>query len=386
LTHAEAEAFAAWFALLHAEGVGRSTARELLAAFGGPQEVLAAPRAVVRERFGAKLADSLARRPDQHAERLAAALAWWRGGAPGERHVLVLGDEAYPERLLHTADPPLLLYAQGDLACLARPAVAIVGSRQATPQGLDHARRFARALAQAGVCVVSGLASGIDGAAHEGALDVAEQAGATGLGGTVAVVGTGLDRVYPPRHLKLAHRIGQHGLLLSEYPPGMPALAAHFPERNRIIAALSLGTLVVEAALRSGSLITARLAAEAGREVYAVPGSLHAEQSRGCHALIREGALLVESPEDILVDLAPRLGPRPARAGSGATQGASRADSAQPEDPLLALLGTQTLTLDELSARSGAGIGELAARLLELELQGQVAALPGGRFQRLFSA
>ncbi|MDH4052387.1 MAG: DNA-processing protein DprA [Rubrivivax sp.] len=353
---------AAWLRLLLTEGVGRDTARRLLAAFGDPREVLAASPSARRQVAGAA-AEALQSPPAQWETHLAAMEAWLAAGPA--RMIWTLGDPAYPAALLQTPDPPLLLFAQGDPAVLSRPALAIVGSRNATAQGLDNARAFARHLSEAGWAIVSGLARGIDAAAHEGAL--------LGDGGTIAVVGTGPDRVYPSAHRALAHRIVERGLILSEYAPGTPPLPLNFPLRNRLIAALSQGTLVVEAALQSGSLITARLAAEAGREVFAVPGSIHAPQSRGCHALIRQGAKLVETAQDILEELAPQL--RPVAAASGAA-------ALEPADPLLDALGNDPVTLDALSARTGWPIANLNVRLLELELDGLVARLPGGLFQR----
>jgi DNA processing protein len=264
---------------------------------------------------------------------------------------------------------------QGDPAVLSRPALAVVGSRSATPQGLANARAFAAALSQQGWMIVSGLALGIDAAAHEGALEAMAQGGA----GTVAVVGTGLDRVFPARHRALAHRIAAQGALVSEYAPGMPPLREHFPERNRLIAGLSQGTLVVEAALASGSLITARLASESGREVFAIPGSIHSPQARGCHALIRQGAKLVETAEDIVEEL---RGQRPLVLDAAAP---SDGEAAVADDPLLAALGHDPVTLDALLARTGESAAVLSARLLELELDGQVARLPGGLYQRLIS-
>ena len=286
--------FRAWFRLLETPGVGRGSARALLAACGSPDAVFAARPETLRQIVGADLCTALGQVPPQFDERLAAAQLWRAGSI--DRHVIALGDPLYPPLLLATADPPLLLYVQGDPAWLAKPAIAIVGSRSATAQGLDSARAFGRALGEQGWVVVSGLAQGIDGAAHEGALQ------APGAG-TVAVVGTGLDRVYPPAHRDLARRIAAQGALVSEFAPGVQALPEHFPLRNRIIAGLCQGTLVVEAALRSGSLITARMALEAGREVFAVPGSIHAPQSRGCHALIKQGAKLVETASDITEEL-----------------------------------------------------------------------------------
>jgi DNA processing protein len=341
--------------------------RRLLAACGSPERVLAARPAVLRERVGPALAGALAQAPLQFDERLAAARAWLQ---PDEaRDAIAIGDGRYPAALLQTADPPLLLYVHGNAAALCAPAVAIVGSRNATAQGLENARAFAQALGEAGVVVVSGLALGIDGAAHQGALRAAA--------GTVAVVGTGLDRVYPASHKKLAHRIAAGpGALVSEFAPGMPALRENFPQRNRIIAGMSLGTLVVEAALQSGSLVTARCAVEAGREVFAVPGSIHSPQSKGCHALIKQGAKLVESAADVLDEL--RLGPR-APAPAPAVAGGQPPAAA---NPLLDALGYEPTTLDALQDRTGLPTAELSARLLELELAGHVARLPGGLFQR----
>jgi DNA processing protein len=261
----------------------------------------------------------------------------------------------------------MILYAQGRVELLQMPSVAVVGSRNPTPQGSDNARAFARHLSQSGLTVVSGLALGIDGAAHEGALD--------GPGSTVAVMGTGADRIYPARHRALAHRIAEHGLLLTEFDLGMPPLAENFPRRNRVIAGLARGTLVVEAALPSGSLSTAHAAVEAGREVFAIPGSIHSPQSRGCHALIKQGAKLVESSEDILVELR-------WNGGSATSRTASSHSAPLGESALLQALGHEPATLDALSARTGLGAAELNAQLLELELEGRIARLPGGLFQR----
>lgn len=366
--------FAAWFRLLETPGLGREKARRLLAALGEPAAVLASPPTVLRDVLGPKLAEALEHEPPEFAVRLQAALAWLQGG--DQRHVLTLGHPAWPPLLLQAADAPLLLYAEGDLTALSAPCIAVVGSRQPTAQGRDNAEHFAHELASAGWVVVSGLAQGVDAAAHEGAL-------AAG-GRTVAVVGTGLDQCYPARHRALARRVAAQGTLLSEYAPGTPPLAEHFPQRNRLIAALARGTLVVEAALRSGSLITARLANEAGREVWAIPGSIHAPQSRGCHALIKQGAALVESVQDMLDELEPGSGPAATRAEVVAQQNLpwQPTDDTSPADPVLAALGEDPMTLDTLLARTGEPTAVLNARLLELELAGQVARLPGGLFQR----
>ncbi len=362
--------FAAWFRLLETPGVGRETARRLLAACGSPAGVLQAEAATLRQVAGPAVADALARPAPESAQRLQAALAWLAGGA--DRHAIPLGHPAYPASLLQTVDPPLLLYLLGPLELLARRSIAIVGSRHATAQGLDNARAFARELGSQGWLIVSGLALGIDAAAHEGALD----AGAA----TIAVMGTGPDRVYPARHHALAQRIVDGGgALLTEYPPGVAALAPHFPQRNRIIAGLARGTLVVEAALRSGSLITARLASEAGREVFALPGSIHAPQSQGCHALIQQGAKLVTSVADMLDEL-PEPGRHVPRQARQATLPLD--EPGPPPDPLLDALGDDPATLDALLARTGWPVEALSARLLELELDGRVARLPGALFQR----
>ena len=298
-----------------------------------------------------------------------------------------LGDAAYPVSLLHIEDPPLLLYLMGQLAlpAPAPAAIAIVGSRNPTPQGESNARQFAHAFAQAGLTVISGLALGIDGAAHAGALEGAEASGhQDGQWATIAVVGTGLDRVYPGKHRDLAHRIARHGLLISEYPLGTPPLSANFPKRNRIISGLSLGTLVVEAALKSGSLITARLASEQGKDIFAIPGSIHAAQSRGCHALIKQGAKLVESPEDVLEELRPQTEGAAETPFSIAENDLSTLGNGQlhHESALLEALGFDPVGLDALLARTGLDTARLQAALLELELDGAVARLPGGLFQR----
>lgn len=308
---------------------------------------------------------------------------------PG-RTVVTLGDARYPQALLDTEDPPLMLYVMGPTRLLEQQrlfprerCLAIVGSRNPTAQGGENARLFARALHSAGLTVVSGLALGVDAAAHEGALDAA--APDAPVAATIAVVGTGLDRVYPRKNLDLAHRIAANGLLVSEYPLGTPPLPANFPKRNRIISGLSQGTLVVEAALASGSLITARMAAEQGREVFAIPGSIHAPQSRGCHALIRQGAKLVESAQDVLEELRMPSAPALSAAAASDAEGlAARSD--EPEGPLLEALGFDPMSVDALVARTGMDAASLQVALLELELEGRVARLPGGLFQRMGSA
>lgn len=363
---------AGWLRLLLTPGVGNESARKLLAAFGLPEDVFRQSPPALRAVVGPKAALALLTPPADLDASLQRLLSWL-ADAP-DRHVLTLGDPRFPPELLQMADPPLMLYVMGQLQALQHPRrLAIVGSRNPTPQGAVNARQFARALGEAGVCVVSGLALGIDGAAHEGSLDADAP--------TIAVVGTGLDRVYPKQHLSLARRIVQRGAVVSEYALGTPPLPANFPLRNRIIAGLSQGTLVVEAAVQSGSLITARLAAEQGRDVFAIPGSIHAPQSRGCHALIRQGAKLVESAQDILEDL--RITTPMAAADTSAMGADATADPAGEHDALLDAMGFDPVSLDALQARTGLDTAHLQARLLELELQGSVGRLPGGLLQRV---
>ena len=367
--------FAAWFRLLESPGIGRQSARRLLAAFGSPEEVLAAPVSARERVVGATAARALAEPPPEVSERLEAGWRWLHSGGNEERDAIVLGDSRYPALLLETGDPPLLLYTRGNAGLLQAASIAIVGSRSPTAQGLDNARAFAASLGGAGYAIVSGLALGIDGAAHQGALD----AGAA----TIAVVGTGLDRVYPARHKALAQRIVERGLIISEFPVGMEALQANFPVRNRLIAGLALGTLVVEAAVQSGSLITARMALESGRDVFAIPGSIHSPQSRGCHALIKQGAKLADGAADILDDLAPTRAGRTAKTASAAVDKTEGDDSTDTDTWLLRALGFDPVRLDELVARTGRSAAELNARLLELEFAGRVARLPGQAFQRI---
>ncbi len=373
----DAQELQAWLRLTLTPGVGNAAARRLLAAFGSAQAVFEQTGATLEKLGADKLAGALRGEPANLAAQLQATLEWLQAGA--DRRVATLGDAAYPAALLDIEDPPLLLYMLGSLAnepglaanTMAN-SLAIVGSRNPTPQGEDNARQFARAFAGAGICVVSGLALGIDGAAHDGAL--------LGGGATIAVVGTGLDRVYPKKHLALAHRVAGRGMMISEFPLGTPPLMGNFPRRNRIISGLSRATLVVEAALQSGSLITARLAAEQGKDVFAIPGSIHSPQSRGCHALIKQGAKLVELAQDVLEEL--KLPPAGASASTGSSGGAPPSAD-EPLDPVLAALGFDAATLDALQARTGLDTARLQASLLELELSGQVARLPGGLFQRL---
>ena len=361
---------AAWLRLTLIPGIGGETQRQLLKTFGAPAAIFAASPSALRSSLGGGSLERLLVH-DASAE-IEAALAWV--AQPGN-HILTLADADYPQALLTAADPPVLLYVKGRVALLNRPACAIVGSRNATKQGEANATAFAAALAAAGLTVVSGLAAGIDAAAHRGALGMATRDDALQThASTIAVIGTGIDRIYPARNEALAREIAAHGCLLSEFPLGTPPIAHNFPRRNRLIAGMARGCLVVEAAKQSGSLITARLSAEAGREVFALPGSIHSPQSKGCHALIKQGAKLVESAQDILEELRWEKIVNPA------------AVPAVPEaetNPLLIALGGDPCDLDTLSLRSGLAADALLAQLLPLELEGRIATLPGGRYQRL---
>ena len=375
---------AGWLRLSLTPGIGDGAARRLLAAFGLPERIFTQPDAALREVVSHAQAEALTQPPTGLQAQIDLTWQWLQAGDDKvSRRVVTLGDAGYPASLLEMADPPLMLYVLGacgfDLTQLGH-SIAVVGSRNPTPQGATNARSFGRALGEAGLPVVSGLALGVDGAAHQGALDAAGDAPRLA---TVAVVGTGLDRVYPARHRDLAHRITLQGLIVSELPLGTPPLTQNFPKRNRLIAGLARGTLVVEAALQSGSLITARLTSEQGKEVFAIPGSIHSPQSRGCHALIRQGAKLVESVSDILEELPPLHAPRIAAASPVSSSTTNAASS--PEDPLLEALGFEPASLDAISARTGWGAAALQAKMLELELDGHVSRLPGGLFQRVAS-
>lgn len=353
-----------WLRLTLIPGVGGESRRQLLKTFGLPEAVFSAGAGPLRAAVGATLAERLLGH-DCEAE-IDAAMAW--ADQPGN-HIVTLADAAYPQALLAAADPPVLLYAKGQVELLNRPAIAVVGSRNATKQGEATAEHFAATLSAAGLTIVSGLALGIDAAAHRGAM--------TARGSTIAVIGTGADRIYPSRNEGLARDIADKGIVISEFPLGTPAVAANFPRRNRLIAGLGRGCLVVEAAERSGSLITARLAAEAGLEVFAIPGSIHSPLSKGCHKLIKQGAKLVDCAEDILEELR----------WEAVVAGAPVAAAPPPDDPeaahLLAALGYDPCGLDTLAQRTGLTADRLLAMLLPLELDGHVAQLPGGRYQRI---
>jgi DNA processing protein len=353
------EGLAAWLRLTLIPGIGGETQRKLLAAFGLPEAIFAAGRLATRAVAGDR-ADLLFDVDPSDAIEL--SLAW--AGQPGQ-HIITLADDDYPKALLEIADPPSLLYVRGNPALLRQRSLAMVGSRNATPQGVQTAESFARSLAGKGLCIVSGLALGIDAAAHRGAL-------AAG-GETIAVIGTGADRIYPARNKELALAIAERGAIVSEFPLGTPSIASNFPRRNRIISGLARGVLVVEAAPESGSLITARLAAEQGREVFAIPGSIHSPVARGCHKLIKQGAKLVETAADILEELGNFTAPPGPEATPPETE----------NHPILAALGHDPCGLDDLAERTGLGADKLLPELLTLELAGRIATLPGNRYQQL---
>lgn len=435
------DALTAWLALSSGPGVPAAALRVLLSAFGDAQAILAQPYQALADAAGERAARAVQTAAQRDlVDQLERTLAWC--GTSGNA-LLALDDPAYPAALLTLHDPPPLLYISGRLDSLHAPSVAIVGSRNATPQGVDDAGRFARELACSGLTIVSGLALGIDAAAHRGGLDAD--------GCTIAVIGTGVDLVYPARHRELAHEIARRGAIVSEWPLGTPAKAAHFPQRNRLIAGMSRGVLVVEAAERSGSLITARLANEMGRDVFAIPGSIHAPLARGCHQLIKDGAKLTETPQDVLEELSPLMAapsqaarairvlpgdpsrsggsvpraPRPASGPHALPSSPERAckprastprscaeppsalplfhepaasvpsappAAASPKPPPVVLsvaavrvldaLGHAPAALEILAERTEMGSAALQGVLLELELRGYLTVLPGGRYVR----
>jgi len=349
-----------WVALCNINGLGNQGVCQLLKTFSDPKSVFSAPYTQLRQIVSDTIAESICAGPDEDAAE--AVLAWLEGD---NNHVITLADTEYPKSLLEIPDPPPILYAKGHLGWLNTPSIAVVGSRNASPQGEKNAEDFSHALAQHGYTIISGMALGIDGAAHRGAL----RAG----GATIAVVGTGLNIVYPAKHRDLAHQIAELGLIISEFPLGTPSKAQNFPRRNRIISGLSLGCLVVEANVQSGSLITARLAAEQGREVFAIPGSIHSPVSKGCHQLIKQGAKLVDNIQDVVDEL-----------GVISRENIFlKVQEPSEANPLLDSMGFDPITMEALIEQSGLTSENLSAMLLMLELENKVASLPGGRYQRL---
>ncbi len=368
-----AESLNYWLALLHCPGIGTKRYADLLQRYGDPVTVF---------NYGVKELGSSSGLPKETVAWLRNPdwsviekdLAWLTSS--DSHHIITLADPIYPPLLREIDDPPPLLFVNGDPNSLKTPQLGIVGSRNPSPGGQENARNFAKSLAQAGLTITSGLALGIDAAAHQGAL--------LGHGVTIAVTGTGLDRVYPARHRNLAHQIAAAGALISEFPIGTPPLADHFPRRNRIISGLSLGTLVVEAAPLSGSLITARLAAEQGREVFAIPGSIHNPLARGCHALIRQGAKLVETVEDIIEELGPlaKLNYSLNHDVEHST-GHDTPDLDSQQLKLLENMGYDPVSVDTLVGHANLTTEQVSAILLVLELQGVVSSAAGGLYTRV---
>ena len=350
-----------WLSLGLIDGLGDESERRLLVAFGSPTDILSANVASLQRVVNKRAAHSIALGVDK--KKLANTLKWLEDPL---NSVITLADPDYPSLLLNIPDPPPLLYLKGRRELLGSPALAIVGSRNATPQGLSNAEAFAEAASNAGLCIISGMALGVDAAAHRGGL--------RGTAASIAVVGTGLDIVYPARNRELAHELAGKGALISEFPLGTPAIGSNFPRRNRIISGMSRGCLVVEAALQSGSLITARQALEQGRDVFAIPSSIHSPLSRGCHALIKQGAKLVESAQDILEELG-------YQSTSAVADDAAKTDV--EDSLLLRYMGYDASDIDTLCVRSGLTAEAVSAMLLTLELDGVVANLPGGRYQRI---
>jgi DNA processing protein len=358
----------AWLALHLVDGVGSRTLHALLSTFGSATAVAQASLAQLTKHVPERIARAIKQGPD--AVLLAQTATW----LDEPRNSLVAWDDAdYPPQLLTIADPPPLLYVKGRRELLSRPSLAVVGSRNATPQGIETAHAFARTLSAAGLTVVSGLALGIDAAAHRGAL--------AGAGSSVAVVGTGLDRVYPARNRELAHELAERGAVVSEFALGTPPVAGNFPRRNRLLSGLSQGCLVVEATIHSGSLITARLAGEQGREIFAIPGSIHSPFSKGCHKLIKEGAKLVEVAQDILEEL--HLAPAADLSWRDGDEAAPIPGATSDPERVMAALGFDTAAVDDLCQRTSFSAERVLAALLELELSGRVAPMLGGRYQRL---
>ncbi|MFA7349176.1 MAG: DNA-processing protein DprA [Methylotenera sp.] len=360
-----------WISLGNIRGIGPQTFCQLLNAFGSPSHIYAASLKQLKE----VVSDQIACEINQgvNHDTLADSLHWL---SLANNHLVTLADVEYPQSLLEIADPPPFLYAKGNLALLNQPSIAIVGSRNASVQGEKNAEAFAHGLCGYGLCIVSGLALGIDGAAHRGAL----KAG----GATIAVVGTGLDIVYPAKHRDLAHQIVERGLVVSEFALGTPSKPQNFPKRNRIISGLSLGCLVVEANLQSGSQITARMAAEQGREIFAIPGSIHSPMSKGCHQLIKQGAKLVDCLQDIVEEL--KLNEKLNQLENETVAKANGPDSSTEENPsnlILKIMGFEPIALDQIVSISGLTVSEVSSMLMLLELEGKLASLAGGQYQKI---
>jgi DNA processing protein len=362
-----------WLSLNQTLGLGNAALCQLLAKFGSPEGIYSAKLSQLREVVDDDIAQKISKGID--VDLIAPTLKWLE---KDNAHVVTFADSTYPQKLLEISNPPAVLYAIGNLHWLNHPAIAMVGSRSATPQGEKNAEEFAKSLCEQGLCVISGMALGIDGAAHRGSLKA--------NGATIAVVGTGLDIVYPARHRDLAHKIAERGLIISEFPLGTPSKAQNFPRRNRLISGLSLGCLVVEANIESGSLITARLSAEQGREVFAIPGSIHSPVTKGCHQLIKQGAKLVESVQDILEEInwlelknnLPNISP------SGLiTDLSAEMPNAIEVNTVLGLMGFDAINFEQIRTSTGLTTEALSSMLMILELENKITSLAGGNYQRL---
>lgn len=351
-------ALASWLTLSQIAGLGNESFRRLLKSYGSPENVFLISHSELSQVVKPSVAQEISL--GINLKLVSQTESWLEDKI---NRVLCIGDDAYPRSLLNIIDPPLLLFVKGRIELLNSPALAIVGSRNASPQGLRNAESFANAASDAGLCIVSGLAQGIDAAAHVGGL--------RGKGSSIAIVGTGLDKVYPSSNRELAHQLAENGIIVSEFFLGTPPKSANFPRRNRIISGLSLACLVVEASLQSGSLITARMALEQGRDVFAIPGSIHSPQSKGCHYLIKQGAKLVENIQDIFDELG----------NSFAVQDTST--SCLTEHSLFEYMQFEPIDIGTLSERSNLTISSLSAILLQMELEGLIATLPGGLYQRI---
>jgi DNA processing protein len=379
---------ARWLSLNQTPGLGNASICQLLTKFGSPEAIYKAKYNQLREIVGDEIAHTI--QAGVNEDIIAPTLKWLQ---KDNVHLVTLADSTYPQQLLEITNPPAVLYAIGNLNWLNHPSIAMVGSRSSTPQGEKNAEDFAQSLCEHGLCIISGMALGIDGAAHRGALKA--------NGATIAVVGTGLDIVYPARHRDLAHKIAERGLIISEFPLGTPSKAQNFPRRNRLISGLSLGCLVVEANLGSGSLITARLAIEQGREVFAIPGSIHSPVAKGCHLLIKQGAKLVESVQDILeeinvaelnldkTNLAEINREKLKNVMSNNSPSGLSADSsfATPTsleaNTVLASMGFDAINFETLRTSTGLTTEALSSMLMVLELEGKLTTLAGGKYQRL---
>ena len=359
-----------WLWLNHIPGLGNAAFCQLLAKFGSPEGIFSAKLNQLREIVNDEIAQKISK--GVNVDAIAPTLKWLE---KDNVHLITLADSTYPQKLLEVSNPPALLFAIGHLHWLNHPTIAMVGSRSPTPQGEKNAEDFAKSLCEQGLCVVSGMALGIDGAAHRGALKA--------NGATIAVVGTGLDIVYPARHRDLAHKIAERGLILSEFPLGTPSKAQNFPRRNRLISGLSLGCLVVEANIESGSLITARLAAEQGREIFAIPGSIHSPVTKGCHQLIKQGAKLVESVQDILEEInwANIANSLPSISPSGLL--GDLAPNSLQVNTALDLMGFDAMSFEQLRTSTRLTTEALSAMLMLLELENKIKSLAGGHYQRL---